>query len=545
MKKTLAALCPLLLAVSVFGLIPTRTVEVEVSEATSYPLSVMQGETYEWRFRYLQDGSTLALTGADAATMTWTAYGTAYATTGTVHSATGGVASVVWQSGNATPKGSYQYVVAVTSNTAVLARARGTLTVSQGVADGGSIPVWSGATKADVTNIVEDAIADIPGQTEADPVATPIATNALAQAQAAKATADAALTAGGGTNVALGVVGAFATTGTVSRAVMADMLRNANGRAWIEFGAGGALYVYQVTNTVDVYVAATNGTANYNGPVVGTRWSNPELSGEDSWTYGISDGWYFGLAGVLGGMTIQAASVQSEALDKQWGLPSPNTMPAKIDAEIGGFGTLTIDWVPATNVYQVATEPTVITISQNAVDAHNSETNTAAHPTLARKEELAGYVATTHTGDVTVVGTVTATAFAGDASAMTGLQKSYMYMGATNYMELSTGTVYGYQVSESFAWTVNRTAGVATNSVDGIYLITASAMPTGATAIKFIVVQTNGVSTMLSAGDYAAQRGTSVTGILRLPAGTAVSLYSYPATSGGYYERHLTAVQLP
>jgi hypothetical protein len=149
-----------LAATAAYCLTPYAVVDVEVGEARSYPLTVMQGETYEWRFRHIQGGDAVDLTGAESAALTYSARGTNYVVAGSILDATNGVASYVWASTNATPAGSYAYVANVSSGAVVVARARGTLTVSRGLlGEGAAVPVWQGATPATVTDIVTTAIA--------------------------------------------------------------------------------------------------------------------------------------------------------------------------------------------------------------------------------------------------------------------------------------------------------------------------------------------------------------------------------------------------
>lgn len=122
------------------ALIP-YTVPVETSKPLA--LSVMRGESVTWAISFTEGGTAKDLTGAEAAALTYSRAGTSYQIDGTLHSLTGGVVRVAWASTNATAAGSYDYVLAVTTGTVALCRARGVLNVAPAVSTvGGVAPVW-------------------------------------------------------------------------------------------------------------------------------------------------------------------------------------------------------------------------------------------------------------------------------------------------------------------------------------------------------------------------------------------------------------------
>ena len=141
----------LLLCSAAGAITPVQNIDVEVSQSRTYPLSVLQGETYQWRWRYLQNGVEMDLSAADTVRMTWQSRGVSYAIDGALYQGgSNGVATVTWASTNATPAGTYQYVTAVMDGTVALARSRGSLTVHRGVDPGGDAPIWMGVTAADL-----------------------------------------------------------------------------------------------------------------------------------------------------------------------------------------------------------------------------------------------------------------------------------------------------------------------------------------------------------------------------------------------------------
>ncbi len=202
----------------------------------------------------------------------------------------------------------------------------------------------------------------------------------------------------------------WATTGTVSRAQMADMLKSPSGRTWLEV-ANGNTYIVEVTNSVDVYVVSTAGEG-YNGPAAGTRWTGLDLTNLPLAVFDNADGWDLSFAYPSCVMILES----NPFVVPPWsGQPVETTYPALPEGPfqmVSGTpenGSLALDWVPITNTYQVATQEGTVTLIGN----HNADPD--AHPTLVR---------TNHTGNVTVDGTVTATAFAGNGTAVTGVVKT-------------------------------------------------------------------------------------------------------------------------
>ena len=112
---------------------PVITWPVDVTRPEPYPLTLRQGETVILQPTYNQD-----LTGTDAVVLKRRLVGgaTVYATTGSVYSATGGVARIRLDVTDAIAV--YQYEIAITSSNAILLRSYGTLKVIDSMA--GEIP---------------------------------------------------------------------------------------------------------------------------------------------------------------------------------------------------------------------------------------------------------------------------------------------------------------------------------------------------------------------------------------------------------------------
>jgi hypothetical protein len=211
----------------------------------------------------------------------------------------------------------------------------------------------SGGALGTVTGIVDAAIAGIPEVTD------------VARA----------VTVTGAQSNLLHSAYAAVTTGTVTRARMAEMLASPTGKTWTEVGEGGTNYIINVTNTVDVYVVSVEGEG-YNGPAVGTVWTGPPtVDGEQS-TWTPNGDWQLYSLGVLGFYVENTAVENAIAYNTRGNEDSLPSTATPVLEDGFTFGTLVLDWVPATNVYAVATfEGTLIQISQ-----HNADPD--AHPTL-------------------------------------------------------------------------------------------------------------------------------------------------------------------
>ena len=194
-------------------------------------------------------------------------------------------------------------------------------------------------------------------------------TNALALAQSATGTAaSASATAASGTNLATlalsGVLGvsnrvdalpsfldvsnawaSIASTGTVYKATKATQLVASNGYCVLHPNADGTLTVISVTNSVNVYVTATNG-AGYNGPPVGTVWTS--ATGEGEFNTGI---WWL-VRDSLGAVYVEGR----DAIYPRWDAAGafPTEFPGyMILPNAEAVGSLIIDWVPVTNTYTI------------------------------------------------------------------------------------------------------------------------------------------------------------------------------------------------
>jgi hypothetical protein len=149
---------------AVADIAPVTVVPVKAENTDDYLLDVMSGESRIWQFEFSQTGAVKNLTGASGCIMTYqpTAGGTVYAVTGTVTSASNGVAQVKWESSNGTAAGRYRYAAAVVSSNSVLASARGVLTVSRGISGtAGDAPAWSVSADISTHNASASAHPDI------------------------------------------------------------------------------------------------------------------------------------------------------------------------------------------------------------------------------------------------------------------------------------------------------------------------------------------------------------------------------------------------
>lgn len=220
---------------------------------------------------------------------------------------------------------------------------------------------------------------------EADPVAYPIATNALALAEGA-------------------LQASWAATGTVARAAMADMLRSPSSMTWLEV-SGGNTYIVEVVASSNVYVVSTSGEG-YNGPAVGTVWSNAVPTVQVD-----STAWYYESSGIFA-MTLYSAEgplFESTAADCNYGdgpdgawlSVGGNGMPMTMSNTEGeAVGSLIVDYIPITNRYEVAKqEPTLILINGKA--SHLDATNAATAAVSAHNADgdahaalLSGYATT-------------------------------------------------------------------------------------------------------------------------------------------------------
>lgn len=174
--------------------------------------------------------------------------------------------------------------------------------------------------------------------------ATNVAEAVVAAAAPTLAVASAATVTGPQSNlIASALQPSWAVTGTVSRAQAATMLASTNGNVLVNVGADGTMYVSVITNTTAVYVKSVSGTG-YNGPAVGVRWL-----AVNSWS-----GSFFMEYDDIGIWVVETTLGESTGY---WGAIG-ETLPLVLSATVEdvSFGSLTLDWVPATNTYEIATK---------------------------------------------------------------------------------------------------------------------------------------------------------------------------------------------
>jgi hypothetical protein len=118
-------------------------------------------------------------------------------------------------------------------------------------------------------------------------------------------------------------------------------------------------------------------------------WNDPELTGA-LWVWGAAD--EYSLVGydaeIMCPQEISWTEGEQDAYFGQAGLQ----LPALFAPQSPAVGNLLLDWVPATNRYQIADAPTVISISQSLIDTHDGDPD--AHPTFARASDLGAYALT-------------------------------------------------------------------------------------------------------------------------------------------------------
>lgn len=180
-----------------------------------------------------------------------------------------------------------------------------------------------------------------------------IGTNALAIVQSLQSSG--LITGTQASNITASIL----STGTAHYATTAGGIAfEGEGSSLTVIPSNGVLHVRTVTNSVNVYVIRTNGTG-YNGPPVGTVWTNPVVSGNSlDWDIVVPDGYEYGfdLTASDGGTNnlpseASAFIVEVETIgDFQGAAPTPVTLTPFAGA---ASGTLTIDWVPITNTYTI------------------------------------------------------------------------------------------------------------------------------------------------------------------------------------------------
>ena len=126
-------------------------------------------------------------------------------------------------------------------------------------------------------------------------------------------------------------------TSTVAVATLAQSLGIPNGDTTLSTEPGGVLVSTVATNSTAVYVVSTNG-AGYNGPPVGTVWTNVGETVAD-WKLDQSEYQF----------TVQKQGGDYEAWQNISGLILPDTF---YSINEWAFGTLTLAWKPVTNVYR-------------------------------------------------------------------------------------------------------------------------------------------------------------------------------------------------
>lgn len=203
----------------------------------------------------------------------------------------------------------------------------------------------------------------------------------------------------------------------------------ANGYATL---SGTVWTVSTWTNTTAVYVSATNG-AGYNGPALGTVWTNPTYDGV-IWTY----------AGGL--LTADDDAVSDLYAPASWQYLSggyylsvgPITIPGDLIADNGPyFGTMTLSWVPSTNTVSWDMG-SFLTAESDPVFTNWASTNTyiVTSTNLAAQDAAGKYVPTSRT--------ITVNGQAGTLDANTSLALTEAGSAITNWIGwLGTAAAYG------------------------------------------------------------------------------------------------------
>jgi hypothetical protein len=156
-RLLLCGLCALCVTSSASAdLSPILSWDVEVSRLATYKIELRRGETVILQPNFTEYAAAKDLTGATAVTLRYRSSdmtGTYYAVTGSVHSATGGLARIRTD-GTWPTNASYSYEISVASSTAVLCRAYGTLSIAT------SIGYESTVVPVPVSNYVLRAVYD-------------------------------------------------------------------------------------------------------------------------------------------------------------------------------------------------------------------------------------------------------------------------------------------------------------------------------------------------------------------------------------------------
>ena len=174
--------------------VPVYRWQVECSEIKAQPLEFIRGETMILEPQYLMHGVPIALSNATSVALQYRDSSLAtsyyYAVTGSVYSATTGMARMTWSPAAEAAAAVYTYSIAVRSSTGSLLRAFGTIKLRDSV---GGVRTTTPTTYAptpwsDAVSILQTALVFAAGTTDA--VARAAATNAQATAEAAAGTAN-------------------------------------------------------------------------------------------------------------------------------------------------------------------------------------------------------------------------------------------------------------------------------------------------------------------------------------------------------------------
>lgn len=114
---------------------------VDVERPAKYDLNLRRGETVVLKPYYRNYGAAIDLTPAHLVVLRYapaSATNWYYVATGSVANATGGIASVTWNSAREATNNTYSYEIAVQSTDSMLLRSWGTITLTPGVASDGS-----------------------------------------------------------------------------------------------------------------------------------------------------------------------------------------------------------------------------------------------------------------------------------------------------------------------------------------------------------------------------------------------------------------------